>query len=292
MQNIYTVYKIINRVNNKVYIGATLQNKEDRLKGHISKAESGSLYALHKAIREHGKDNFTISALELTTSVDELKFLEKKYIELFQSDDPAFGYNSTKGGEYYTITESMRLAMSKGQQGCEKPRLRKGVIQFASTGEFLKEYSGMTEAANATGVSRAAILRMLKGEIKRGSKSNPYLWKWSSDYEEIPNKIDPKTVYKDVDFKSKLSEKCIEERNKYLTKTGNLLELQKPVLKYSTGGEFLEEYPSVAEAARKNNMTPEALRIHFRGVYDYNDPKVLKRLKYIWKLKTEQSNIE
>ena len=103
------------------------------------------------------------------------------------------------------ITEAMRIAMSEGQKGCSKPRLRKGVVQFASTGEFLKEYSGMTEASKETGVSRAAILRMLKGEIKRGSKSNPYLWKWSSDYEEIPSKIDPKEVYSDISYKSSIS---------------------------------------------------------------------------------------
>ena len=285
MKDIFTVYKIINKVNNKIYVGATSQTKEDRLKGHISKAEGGSSYPFHKAIIEFGKENFIPYELEITTDVNKLPELEKKYIELFQSNNPDFGYNSTKGGEYYTVTEAMRLAMSEGQKGCIKPRLRKGVIQFAATGEFLKEYSGMTEASNATSVSRTSILRMLKGEIKRGSKSNPYLWKWSSDYEEISSKIDPSTVYKDPEYKSKPSEKCIQERNKYLTKTGNLYELQKPVLKYSTSGELLEEYPSVAEAARRNNMSPEALRMHFRGNYDYTDQKVLKRLKYIWKLK-------
>lgn len=285
MQDIYTVYKIINKVNNKVYIGVTSQDIENRLKGHISKAEGGSHYLFHKAIMEFGKDNFEIFKLEITTDAEEAPELEKKYIKLFQSDNPDYGYNSTKGGEYYQITEAMRIAMSNGQRGCVKPRLRKGVIQFAATGEFIKEYSGMTEASKASGVSRAAMLRMLKGEIKRGSKSNPYLWRWSSDFEEIPNKIDPKTVYSDITYKAKLSDNCIKERNKYLTKTGNLHELEKPVLQFLTDGTFVKEYPSVAEAARSNNMTPEALRCHFRGNYDYNNPKILKRLKYIWKLK-------
>lgn len=285
MQEIFTVYKITDKTNNKVYIGVTSQDIESRLKGHISKAEGGSQLKLHKMIMEHGKENFVISQIEITTDNKLAPELEKKYIKLFQSNNPDYGYNISEGGEYVMITEAMRIAMSEGQQGCIKPRLRKGVIQFAATGEFLKEYSGMTEASNATGVSRAAILRMLKGEIKRGSKSNPYLWKWSSDFEEIPSKIDPDTVYTDVNFKSKLSESCIKERNKYLTKTGNLYELEKPVLQYDTNGNFLKEYPSVAEAARQNNMSPEALRRHFRGCYDYTNEKVLKRLKYIWKLK-------
>lgn len=285
MQEIFTVYKITDKTNNKVYIGVTSQDIENRLKGHISKAEGGSTLKLHKMIMEHGKENFVISCLEITTDNKIAPELEKKYVKLFQSNNPDYGYNTSEGGEYVMITEAMRIAMSEGQKDCSKPRLRKGVIQFASTGEFLKEFSGMTEASDATGVSRAAILRMLKGEIKRGSKSNPYLWRWSSDYEEIPSKIDPKTVYSDITFKSKPSENCIRERNKYLTKTGNLHELEKPVLQFSTSGEFIKEYPSVAEAARSNNMSPEALRLHFRGYYDYTDEKVLKRLKYIWKLK-------
>lgn len=285
MQEIFTVYKITDKTNNKVYIGVTSQDIENRLKGHISKAEGGSTLKLHKMIMEHGKENFVISRLEIITDNKVAPELEKKYIKLFQSNNPDYGYNTSEGGEYVMITEAMRIAMSEGQKGCSKPRLRKGVIQFASTGEFLKEFSGMTEASAATGVSRAAILRMLKGETKRGSKSNPYLWRWSSDYEEIPSKIDPKTVYSDITFKSKPSENCIKERNKYLTKTGNLHELEKPVLQFSTNGEFIKEYPSVAEAARSNNMSPEALRLHFRGHYDYTDEKVLKRLKYIWKLK-------
>ena len=285
MQKIFTVYKITDRTNNKVYIGVTSQDIENRLKGHISKAEGGSNLKLHKMIMEHGKENFVISSLEITTDSGVAPELEKKYIKLFQSNNADYGYNTSEGGEHVMITEAMRIAMSDGQKGCIKPRLRKGVIQFARTGEFLKEFSGMTEASKATGVSRAAILRMLKGEIKRGSKSNPYLWKWSSDYEEIPSKIDPKSVYTDINYKSAPSENCIKERNKYLTTTGNLYELEKPVLQFSTNGEFMKEYPSVAEAARCNNMTPEALRCHFRGLYDYSNPKVLKRLKYIWKLK-------
>lgn len=286
MQDIYKVYKITNKVNTKIYIGVTKeQDVRDRLKRHISKAEGGSQYPFHKAIMELGKDNFSIDTIDVTLNAEEAPELEKKYIKLFQSNDEQYGYNSTAGGEYYTITEAMRIAMSNGQKGCIKPRLRKGVLQYSKDGEFIKEFSGMTEASNETGVSRAAILRMLKREIKRGSKTNPYLWKWSSDYEEIPTKINPEEVYTDINFKAKLSEKCIEERNKYLTTTGNLYELQKPVLKYSINMELLEEYPSIAEAARQNKMTPEAIRMHLRGEYDYTNQKVLKRLKFIWKLK-------
>ena len=104
MQKIFTVYKITDKTNNKVYIGVTSQDIENRLKGHISKAEGGSQLKLHKAITEHGKENFTISGLEITTDSNVAPELEKKYIKLFQSNDADYGYNTSEGGEYVMIT--------------------------------------------------------------------------------------------------------------------------------------------------------------------------------------------
>lgn len=47
MSDIYTVYKIINKVNNKIYIGVTSKDIENRFKLHKSKAKLGSQYPLH-----------------------------------------------------------------------------------------------------------------------------------------------------------------------------------------------------------------------------------------------------
>ena len=91
MQEIFTVYKITDKTNNKVYIGVTSQDIENRLKGHISKAEGGSTLKLHKMIMEHGKENFVVSRLEITTDNKVAPELEKKYIKLFQSNNPDYG---------------------------------------------------------------------------------------------------------------------------------------------------------------------------------------------------------
>lgn len=287
MEKVYTIYKISNVENNKVYVGVTDGTAESRFAGHKSKAKCGSQSPLYRAMLELGFDKFSVTPVEVTMDVERAKELEQKYIKLFNSNDPKFGYNNTSGGEYTIITEAHRLAMSEGQKGCVKMRLRKGVLQYSHDGDFIQEFSGMTEASKATGVPRASILRSLNKTIKRGSKANPYIWVWASQYGDIPSHVDPATVYTDLNFKSKFSEKCISERKKYETKTGNLYELSKPVIKYSTSWEKLEEYPSISEAARANGMSPEALRRHFRGDYDYTNPKILKRLKYIWKLKED-----
>ena len=283
MYTIYEVYKITNILNNKVYIGITSNGAETRFKQHVSKANSGSQYPFHKAILEDGFENFKVETIETQLDKDVLREREKYFIKLFNSTDEKFGYNTTGGGEYLIITEAMREAMSASQRGSSKPRLHKGVLQYSHEGVFIKEYSSMTDAEKETNISRASILRILNKTVKRGSKQNPYLWLWSKDYEEIPTKINPESIYTDINFKSKQSEACIKARDYYKTTTGNLLELSKSVSKYNTKGEFIQKYHSIREAARQNNMSPEAIRLHLRGKYDYTNEKILKKINFIWK---------
>lgn len=55
--------------------------------------------------------------------------------------------------------------------------------------------------------------------------------------------------------------------------------LRKPVIKYSLDGEFIEEYSSICDAARKNNVTRS-------GIKDCCNGKQLSAYGFLWKLKT------
>ena len=61
----YEVYKITNNINGLVYIGCTTNGCSFRFHRHLLKARDGeSNYPLHKAIREFGEQNFSVSLLE------------------------------------------------------------------------------------------------------------------------------------------------------------------------------------------------------------------------------------
>lgn len=286
------VYKLTNLVNNKVYIGVTSIGSGKRFKLHVHKTNSGSNYPLHNAIREYGENNFKIDILELCNSAEQLRERERYFISLFNSQDSNIGYNTTGGGEYFEVTQEMREALSKAQKGRPHVEAYKGVLQYDKNGNFIKEWTNMTQAAEETGTSRAAILRAIKRTLVRGSKSNPYIWFYRAEFDEIPEKVNPKEYYSNLEYKPKPSKECLEKIEQYKITTGDFKTLGKPVVKCDTEGNELEIYDSIASAAKSNNMTPEAIRCHLRGVYNYNDPKVLKRLKYVWKYKVEQSNIE
>ena len=55
---IYKIYRCINNVNGKVYIGYTHKSLEKRIIEHKSCSKKGSYYLLHKAIQKYGMDSF------------------------------------------------------------------------------------------------------------------------------------------------------------------------------------------------------------------------------------------
>ena len=81
----YEVYKVTNKVNNKVYIGITNKGAGARFKQHLFDAEHGSQYRFHRAIRKYGKENFEVSIIAFCNNADELKENEIKFISEYES---------------------------------------------------------------------------------------------------------------------------------------------------------------------------------------------------------------
>ena len=87
------IYKITNKVNNKIYIGQS-KNPEMRWEAHCQKKERYESL-IHKAIIHYGRENFTFEILGWFEDYNEK---EKYYIQLYRSLTP-YGYNIMTGGE-------------------------------------------------------------------------------------------------------------------------------------------------------------------------------------------------
>lgn len=92
------IYIIINSINEKVYIGQTIQTLEKRWQGHCRKAcsKNESDMKIKRAICKYGKENFSIKEIE-RCNIEELDEREAYYISYYNSYYN--GYNSTKGGK-------------------------------------------------------------------------------------------------------------------------------------------------------------------------------------------------
>jgi len=93
------IYKVINRINGKCYIGQTIQILEERKNQHL---HNYIKTYFHNALKKYGEDNFDWEIIEKCDSKNELDEMEFHYIKQYNSHIFEGGYNLTWGGEGIT----------------------------------------------------------------------------------------------------------------------------------------------------------------------------------------------
>lgn len=103
------IYKISNKINEKVYIGLTTNTIKERWRQHCQTAKSNSR-PLYCAMRKYGIENFYIEEIDAAETLPELGQLERKYIKQYNSQ--INGYNLTAGGETNSYDANPRAKLS------------------------------------------------------------------------------------------------------------------------------------------------------------------------------------
>lgn len=102
------IYKIINDINSKVYVGQTTYTLEERWKHHLSDM-SKYPYKLYRAMNKYGVEHFSIHLIEECPN-EELDQKEIYWIGRYNSYEK--GYNCTLGGngvQKYNHEEILKL---------------------------------------------------------------------------------------------------------------------------------------------------------------------------------------
>jgi group I intron endonuclease len=86
------IYAIKNRVNGKIYVGLTTRSIEKRWKEHVSNYRKLN-FALYRAFRKYGVENFSIEELENVDTLEELVKRETEWITQLDTMNPLKGYN-------------------------------------------------------------------------------------------------------------------------------------------------------------------------------------------------------
>ena len=101
------IYKTVNLLNDKIYIGQDVNNNPKYL---------GSGTLISRAIKKYGKSNFIKETIEICISQDHLNEREIYWIDKFNSRDLDIGYNIAIGGKSVMYkrkhTEKSKLKMS------------------------------------------------------------------------------------------------------------------------------------------------------------------------------------
>ena len=171
----FLIYKVTNKINNKVYIGQSINPIEERWQRHCNDALHNILDThFARAIRKYGPESFTIELLDDTaTSQDELTLKEHNYIQKF--DSIKNGYNETDatnkcgGNTYLSKTpeelEEIGYKISISKMGSLNPNARAIKCKNINTNEELF-FGSMAEGAQYFKMKdHHYISRRCRGEI-------------------------------------------------------------------------------------------------------------------------------
>jgi group I intron endonuclease len=110
------VYVIGNLINQKLYVGKA-NNPDERWKEHLRQCKAGSQYAIHRAIRKYGAQNFKFSVAQSYPN-EELAYLgEEIWTARLHSTTEEWGYNMTRAGKGGGVpTEETRRKISQASK--------------------------------------------------------------------------------------------------------------------------------------------------------------------------------
>lgn len=130
------IYKIVNDINDKIYVGKTTRQLKTRFQEHLEKMYQRDTH-LYRAMRKYGAQYFHIQEIQFCKN-DLLNQREIYWIKQMKSYQN--GYNETRGGEGTLIID---------YEAQIKPYLYKNL--------------STQEISNITGISQTTICKCLKG---------------------------------------------------------------------------------------------------------------------------------
>ena len=209
------IYKITNKIDNKIYVGQTIRDVEERWKDHLKK-RSNCRY-LKSAINKYGVDNFEFQLVCITFD-NNLDDMEIKYIEQYNCLVPN-GYNLRLGGNSgrhnaetkqkisetlkkrydndiirlnnprigKPLSEITKKKLSEAHKGKQKSqesinksiisRRKNKVIQLDIDGNILNSFDSCKEAGEYIGTTTSNICMCCNGKTKT---AKGFLWKYEN----------------------------------------------------------------------------------------------------------------
>lgn len=199
------IYKIINDINEKVYVGKTQFSLEKRFQEHCRDCQKNfsEKRPLYSAMRKYGVEHFHIELIEETDQPEEREIYWIEQLNTYKNR-----YNATKGGDgrsfldenlivqnykkYQNVTEVAKklscdnrsvsfvlkkknVSVKSGAEVTAEKASKKVAQCDKETGEILAVYPSCHEAAKAISRSHTHIIDVANGKRKT---AYGYIWKF------------------------------------------------------------------------------------------------------------------
>jgi len=239
------IYRIINKISKKCYIGETkCKDVTRRWNQHKQTIEiNKGCPALRDAVKKYGIDNFEFSVLIICFDDERFKH-EIEYIKKYNSVVPN-GYNLTNGGEGggfqgKTHTEEVKNGIKNKlkQKYIDNPELKK---QLSERNKII--------------MSNHQVRENIKNGILNSEKMKKNIEdKRTGNYKKNKHTEEAKTKISESLKKYYASNVKNELNNKIGTK----------IKQYDMNNNLLNEYTSISDASRKTSVPKSSLLVHLK----------------------------
>lgn len=228
----FQIYKIKNNLNNKVYIGSSI-DVERRWRQHkeasINEKDHHYNYPLMIAFRQFGVDNFTFEIIDTLPDYQTMIKAEHNWIIKENCVVPN-GYNQTDN----TNSPMFDPNIAKKMSDTKRDKYGKRVSEIDSNGNIIDVWESLAEAGEKTGLDRFKISDVCNGRrLTTGNRIFRFL-------DEEENIIIPEVKVNQV-------------------QTNRITKTSRKVIKMDDNNNILQTYDSVALAAADNNCDASAI---------------------------------
>ena len=247
------IYQITNKINNKIYVGQSI-DIERRWNQH--KYGKGNII-VRNAIQKYGLDNFEfeiLETIEFTTKNEVVNLLTELEQKWFDIKEPYInGYNINKTSKpNLTPNRDSNFGHKISKIKIDNNHCGKPVNQYSLKGEFIKKWKSAAEVERSLGFKAENISACC---LKKQNSSNKFIWRFEND------------ELLDID---------IQKANKLL----RLSEIRQ----YNLKGELIKKYKNIKEASKETNIKESIIRSAYNG-------KIKTGAGFIWKFKNEPLNL-
>ena len=260
------IYKIINTVNNKIYIGQT-NDISARWYNHIYELNGNKHPNAHlqNAWNRYGEDKFVFEIMYECDDNDDLNKIEKESILQYNSNNDLYGYNLTSGGEGYRLKQETKDKLSISKRGQKASlsaedvhKIKMAMYCFMDRNEIANIFNANKKVLTsiAMGKTYNYILPELNDEIhnlkqKMIDVRNDYILKLYDNGHSIKNIVDL------TGYTASVVEKCIY-KNRKVNKNYNIRKLSREQ-EQEVVERYLNNNENSYELAKLFNVSPTTI---------------------------------
>lgn len=164
-ESMHYLYKIVNQLNGKVYIGQTV-NYDRRWVAHKSYAKNPELTGqyIHRAMAKYGIENFVYEVIAMCRTQEDANETENILISQYNSRNKEFGYNLKIGGSYGGHSEETKQKISAANKG-RKPSEAQLKLMSENTKKWIQENGHPLQGKKHSEESKKKMSESSKGQV-------------------------------------------------------------------------------------------------------------------------------